>query len=131
MGWGVKQNQAVGFLWILNLWKSSRDLWSYHFLAQCLNNGVGTPVNLHTAARLEQALLADPGGQALILSIGADDAEQRRESARLDLMMSPPMRWQHACNPHEPGYQTCRGNMEVDQDEYNRRLHAINTGEAI
>jgi hypothetical protein len=27
MGWGVKQNQAVGFLWILNLWKSSRDLW--------------------------------------------------------------------------------------------------------
>jgi len=129
MGWGVKRNQTVGFLWILNLWKSSRDLWSYHFLAQCLNNGVGTPINLHTAARLEQALLADPGGRAITLSIGADDAELRRESARLDLMMSPPMRWQHACNPREPRVQAC-GNLEIDQEEYNRQMGAINAGQA-
>jgi hypothetical protein len=126
MGWGVKQNQAVGFLWILNLWKSSRDLWSYHFLAQCLRYGVGTPVDIHTAARLEQALMADPSGRALILSIGADDAEQRREFARLDLLMFPPMRTQRVCKHGEP----CRDDTVIDQDEYNRKLQAIDTGQA-
>jgi hypothetical protein len=127
MGWGVKQNQAVGFLWTLNLWKSSRDLWAYHLLAQCLRYGIGTPVNLHTAARLEQALMADPGGQAIILSIGADDAEQRREFARLNLLMSPPTRKQHVCDQVGPtGWPACHDNYVIDQDEYSRQLQAIN-----
>ena len=130
MGWGVKQNQAVGFLWILNLWKSSRDLWAYHFLAQCLRYGIGTPVNIRTAARLEQALIADPRGQAIIMSIGADDAEQRREFARLNLLMSPPTRKQRVCGPGPTGWSACYDHDVIDQDEYNRQMGAINAGQA-
>ena len=128
MGWGVKQNQQVGFQWFLNIWKSSKDLWAYHFLAQCLRFGVGTSVDTYTAARLDQALIADPRGQDLIMKIGADDAEQRREFARLNLMMSPPTRSHQVCEHlPTPGLSTCRDQADFDQDEFNRQMQEINS----
>jgi hypothetical protein len=125
-GLGIPRDEHSGYVVLENVWEKTRDLWSYQLVSKCLENGIGTPVNKFAAERLQMALAMDPQGQALVMSIGADDAEARRRYARINLMMYPPTTHVRDCSHPTSSQLGCEDRVVVDHDAYDRQLQQIN-----
>jgi len=102
------------------------DPWAVYFMEDCYQYGWGTPVNLQRAAILNSWLMTRPGGQAVTLAIGADDAETQRQRQRMLLFLNPPTRSRQVCRTATAAQPaSCHDEYDVDQQAVDEQLERI------
>ena len=126
MGWGVQKDAAKGFQYFKTESHTTPDVWAGYFAKECYLHGVGTPVNLPMATRIETNLMFSPAGQAMYMSIGADDREVRRQYERGLALFSPPITTRSACEySAAQKREICHNDQRIDQERLGQDLKAI------
>lgn len=102
MGLGMPKDPAGAFAIFKHATDTSPDPWGPYLLAECYENGYGTPVNKAAAARLNVLLMSVPAGQQVVMSVGADDrrmlADYNNFQRTLSWTPPPPKGYRRSCD---------------------------------
>ena len=123
MGWGSPKDLTAAYDHF-NAAAKTNDPWGVYFLEDCYHYGWGTPVDLAMTQHLDSWLMANPDGQAVFRSIGADDAESERQYRRMMVLFDPP-RTSNCYKDRDGKLFDCHPG-DVDQAALQQRLDDIN-----
>lgn len=121
-GWGVPKDLDKAFKYFEDTGGTGRDPWGLYFLQICYKIGVGTPVDSRKATNLDLWMMTHPEGQAVIMSIGADNADVVRSFQRDMATLMPPL---HDVQSRRGIYTVTT--REVDQEALNDQLDQLAT----
>jgi hypothetical protein len=123
MGWGTPKDPKAAFDYFAPFFKNPTDAWGVYFARECYVKGIGTPQDLKLGAQAGAWLILHDNGQAVYLSIGADDAAHIREYRRGLVLMNPPMKNTQVCDYNAPKTeQPCHTVTEVDKERLGTQL---------
>lgn len=125
MGWGIAKDEKAAFHYFDDA-AGKGDVWGTYFTEQCFEKGIGTPVNKNQVVRMNTWLTLNPRGQALFMSIGADDPEIHRQYERFMVYVNPPTTQRRVCElPRGATQEICHTEEKVNEEGLQGELNAV------